>query len=314
MVQGTDPGKQDEYVIVGAHYDHLGLGDENSLSTSKDPMIHHGADDNASGTAGVLELARRFAATPTRRSVVFITFSGEEKGLVGSHHWVEQPTQPFENLVAMFNLDMIGRLRDNKLNVHGVGTSTGWPVILDSANAQAGFNISTTADGFGPSDHSSFTPKSIPVLFFFTGLHSDYHRPSDTWDKLDYDGEARVLDVVEKAVRIVANDQQDVGFKPGAEKPAAKPTSGGFRVTFGVIPDYSDDPQGLRISGVREGTPAEKAGLQDGDIITKFGGTTVKNIYDLTAAMANANPGDVVAVEYLRDGKQLKTKATLTGK
>ncbi len=313
-VPGTDPTVANEYVVVGAHYDHLGMGDENSLSGSSQPAIHHGADDNASGTAGVLELARRFAASPPRRSVVFMTFSGEEKGLVGSHHWVQSPTLPLEKVVAMINMDMIGRLKDNRLNVHGVGTSVSWPAILDSANAQTGFTISTTADGFGPSDHSSFTPKSIPVLFFFTGLHSDYHRPTDTWEKLNYDGEARILNVVERAIRQVADAPQKIAFKEGAEKPAAKSTSSGFRVTLGIIPDYSDDPQGLRISGVRDDTPAAKAGLKADDIITGFGSTTVKNIYDLTTALASANPGDVVEISYIRDGKKGKTKATLTGK
>lgn len=314
MVKGTDPELSSQYIVVGAHYDHLGMGDENSLHSGKDPAIHHGADDNASGTAGVLELARRFAANPTKRSVVFMCFSGEERGLIGSKHWVASPTLPMENVIAMMNMDMIGRLKDNKLNVMGLGTSTSWPAILDSANATAKFTISTTADGFGPSDHSSFTAKSIPVLFFFTGLHSDYHRPSDTWEKINYDGEAKVLEVVENAVRIVGTDPHALGFRPGAEKPAAKATSTGFKVTLGVIPDYADDPQGLRITGVREGTPAEKGGLKADDIITKFGSTTVKNIYDLTAAMASSNPGDVVAITVLRNGKPLTVSVTLTGK
>lgn len=314
FVEGADKELSAHYIIVGAHYDHLGLGDENSLYKGKDPAIHYGADDNASGTAGVIELARRFSAAPAKRTVVFMAFSGEERGLLGSKHWVESPTLPFSDLVAMINMDMIGRMQNNKLNVMGVGTSPSWPSIIETANTPSQFTISTTADGFGPSDHSSFTPKSIPVLFFFTGLHSDYHRPSDTWEKLNYDDEARILDMVERTVRIVADNPEAVGFKAGAEKPMAKATSGGFTVTFGVIPDYADDPQGLRITGTREGTPAHKAGLTDGDIITRFGSTTVKNIYDLTAGMAAAKPGDVVVVEFLRNSKPMSASVTLVAK
>ena len=313
MVHGSDASLADQYIVVGAHYDHLGMGNENSLYQGKDPAIHHGADDNASGTAGVLELARRFAANPAKRTVVLMAFSGEESGLVGSKHWVDNATLPFDNLMAMINMDMIGRLNNNKLSVMGVGTSVSWPAIIDSANAATQFTISTTADGFGPSDHSSFTAKGVPTLFFFTGLHSDYHRPSDTWDKLNYDGEAKILDMVERTVRIIADNPTALGFKEGADKPTAKTTSTGFKVVFGVIPDYSDNPQGLRISGVRPDTPAARAGLQADDIITKFGSTTVKNIYDLTAAMTSANPGDVVEIGFIRDDKPVTVKATLVG-
>jgi len=313
-IPGTDPSLNAEYVVVGAHYDHLGMGDENSRATKPDPAIHYGADDNGSGTAGVLELAKRFAEQPGKRSVVVMTFSGEEKGLLGSKHWVASPTLPLENVTAMVNMDMIGRLKDNKLNVHGTGTSAAWKPILDSAFAGTELRMSVSEDGFGPSDHASFTPKKIPVLHFFTGLHTDYHRPTDTWEKLNYDGEATILDVVERTVRAAADADTRLAFADGAEKPKAVATGGGFRVSLGIIPDYSDDPNGLRVDGVRPNTPASKAGMQDGDIITKLGSTVIKNIYDLTTVLSTATPGDVVEIVVLRDGKPLTLKTTLEGR
>ncbi len=315
LVRGTNASLANEYIVVGAHYDHLGLGDENSLASSPAPSIHYGADDNASGTAGVLELAYAFAKDPPERSVLFMCFSGEEKGLLGSKHWVSSPTVPLDNVVAMINLDMIGRLKDNKLNIQGTGTSAQWPAIIDSAKAGLPFVLSTTADGFGPSDHSSFTAKGIPVLFFFTGLHGDYHRPSDTYEKTNPDGEAKILTMVERVVRNVANTPQRISFTKGAEKPASTQSSSiALKVTFGVVPDYSDDPQGLRISGVKAGSPAEKAGLAGDDIITQLGTTKIKNIYDLMAALGNFKPGDVADVAFLRDGKAMTKKVTFVGK
>jgi len=315
IVPGTDPALAKEVVVVGAHFDHLGLGDENSLSTAKGPAIHPGADDNASGTAGMMELARRFAAAPGKRTIAFIGFSGEEKGLVGSKHFTNNPTIALSDVVAMVNLDMIGRLKDNKLNIQGTGTATEWPGIIDRAKADLPFVLSTTADGFGPSDHSSFTAKNIPVLFFFTGLHTDYHRPSDTYDKINYDGQAQVVTMVERTVReIAALPVRPVFTQAPASPGKQQSASAGFKVTLGVIPDYSDDPQGLRITGVKPGSPAEKGGLQADDIITKMGSTMIKNIYDLTSVLGERNPGDVVDVTVLRNGTSKSMKVTLTGK
>lgn len=314
VVTGTDPSLSREYVVVGAHYDHLGLGDENSRATTSEPAIHYGADDNASGTAGVLELARRMTENPPKRSVVFMAYTAEEKGLLGSKHWVSTPTLPLDNIVAMVNMDMIGRLKDNKLNVHGVGTSPEWTTTISAATEGTGLIVSTTSDGFGPSDHASFTPKRIPVLHFFTGLHSDYHRPSDTWDKLNYEGMATIIDAVERTVRRAADADQRLAFTEGADKPKAQASGGGFKVSLGIIPDYSDDPNGLRVDGVRDNTPASKAGMEDGDIITKIGSTTIKNIYDLTAYLGTAVPGEDVEIVVLRNGKELRLKTTLTGR
>ena len=182
MVDGTDDALKNEYVIVGAHYDHLGMGTQGSLHKG-DPAIHYGADDNASGTAALIELANRIKKNPTKRSVVFMAFSGEERGLLGSKYWVSHPTIPLDQVAAMINMDMVGRLKDNKLNVHGTGTSKEWKMILDSAISGTEIKLAKNSDGFGPSDHASFVPKGIPALHFFTGLHTDYHKPSDTWDK-----------------------------------------------------------------------------------------------------------------------------------
>lgn len=314
MVRGTDPTLQREMVVLGAHYDHLGLGDESSRATSPDPAIHYGADDNASGTAGILELAMRFAENPPKRSVVFMAYTAEEKGLLGSKHWVSTPTMPLEQITAMVNMDMIGRLKDNKLNVHGVGTSPTWTSTVTAAVNGTGITLATTEDGFGPSDHASFTPKKIPVLHFFTGLHTDYHRPSDTWDKLNYDGQATIVDIVERTVRNVADQETRLAFADGADKPKSQASSGGFRVSLGIIPDYADDPNGLRVDGVREDTPASRAGMEEGDIITKIGTTAIKNIYDLTTYLATASPGDAVEIVVLRGGKELRLKTTLTGR
>lgn len=315
IVEGTDPQLRSEYIVVGAHYDHIGMGDENSLASTTEPMIHYGADDNASGTAGIMQLAEAFTQRPARRSIVFMAFSGEEKGLLGSKHWVSKPSLPLNQIVAMINLDMIGRLTNGKLNIQGTGTSPIWPRVIDSAKAGLPLTVTTTADGFGPSDHSSFTAKNIPVLFYFTGLHGDYHRPSDTWEKINADGTATVLKMVEKSVRIIADSNARPEFTKGAEKPVAQQSSSiALKVTFGVIPDYGDDPQGLHITGVKPGSPAEKGGLVGEDIITAMGATTIKNIYDLMAALGTFKPGDTTTVKVLRDGKPMSLSVTFTGK
>jgi Zn-dependent M28 family amino/carboxypeptidase len=315
LIPGSDPSVSNEYVVIGAHYDHLGMGDENSLAASPTPAIHYGADDNASGTAGMLELAMRFSEKPPRRSIVVMGFSGEEKGLLGSKHWVSNPTLPLSKVTAMINLDMIGRMTNKKLNIQGVGTSPVWPALIDSTKVGTQFTISTTADGFGPSDHSSFTAKSIPVLFFFTGLHSDYHRPTDTYDKLNADGQAAIVTMVENIVRRVADAPKRPEFTQGAEKQSASQSSSvALKVSFGVVPDYSDDPQGLRITGVKANSAAEKAGLKGEDIVTKMGATTIKNIYDLMTALGAFKPGDTTEVTVLRNDKPVTMKVTFGGK
>ncbi|RMG66589.1 MAG: M28 family peptidase [Calditrichaeota bacterium] len=307
VIPGTDSRLKNQYVLIGAHYDHLGWGGgSNSRYEGKEPAIHHGADDNASGTASLIELARYFARNPQRRSILLVAFTGEELGLLGSSQWVKHPPVPLDSIVTMINLDMVGRLKDDKLNVQGVGTSSLWEPLLDSLAERHGFQLAKSKDGYGPSDHASFYAKHIPVLFFFTGLHEDYHRPSDTWDKINYAGMARILALVEEVVSTVASRPERPDFVK--VKSASPGRAAAFRVYLGTIPDYSDNPHGLRISGVREGSPAEKAGLRADDIIVAFGGKQIKNIYDFTYALSACNPGDSVAVVVLRG----KNKVYLT--
>ncbi|MBI3259270.1 MAG: M28 family peptidase [Ignavibacteriae bacterium] len=303
VVRGTNPALANEYIVAGAHYDHLGWGEEGTLYSGKEKKIHYGADDNASGTAGIMELASIVSHNPMERPVVFMLFSGEEHGLLGSAYYVKNPIIPLENTVCMLNLDMIGRLKENKINVQGVGTSSRWQSLIDSLGKVYSFTISTSADGFGPSDHSSFFGKDRPVLFVFTGLHSDYHRPTDTWDKINYEGETTVVRFAESVLRTISHTAEKPDF---IKVKSTTQTTGGFKVSIGIIPDYSDNPKGLKITGVREGGPAERAGLQGDDIITKFGSTTIKNIYDYTAVLGQCKAGEKLKITVLRGPKEDK--------
>ncbi|GBD04545.1 Aminopeptidase YwaD [bacterium HR20] len=299
IVRGTDPTLRDEYIVIGAHFDHLGWGDDNSLYTGAERKIHPGADDNASGTAGLLELARSIAAQPLARSVVFCAFNAEERGLLGSAYYVRSPLVPLDKTIAMLNLDMIGRLQGKRLNIQGVGSSPLWKPLIDSLAAAADFEPSYTDDGIGPSDHTSFYLRGIPVLFFFTGLHSDYHRPTDTWDKLNYAGEARVLELVQHVIESIAA----LPVRPAFTKVATAQqhtTTGSVKVRLGVIPDYADHPKGFRISGVIEGSPAQRAGLREGDIIVQIGTTAIRSIYDLMDVLSRAEPGEEAEIIVLR--------------
>ena len=220
------PGQTDEYVIVGAHYDHLGRGNFDSLAPSQIGQIHPGADDNASGTAGVLELARLLAPQrgQLKRSILFMDFAGEELGLLGSAEWVKNPTRPLSKAVAMLNMDMIGRIKDDKVYIGGVGTGSTLKAILEQAQKETPFKIEYSAGGYSSSDHTSFVAKKIPVLFFFSGLHSDYHKPSDTWDKINAPSAARLLDLVENVAVQLANANDPPTFQVVAED---KPTDRG---------------------------------------------------------------------------------------
>jgi Zn-dependent M28 family amino/carboxypeptidase len=310
LLKGSDPTLKDEIVVIGAHYDHLGLGGPQSLAPKALGEVHNGADDNASGTAGMLELAQAFAdrATDLKRSLLFMAFSGEEEGLLGSNYYVKHPLFPIERTVAMINMDMIGRLQDNKLIVQGVGTSPQWPPLLEEVNKQKKFDLKTTADGTGPSDHSSFYLKDIPVLFLFTGVHSDYHKPSDDYDKINTEGQARVVrfayDVVSKI--------QSLPTRPEFTKTSGSEQMGrrGFRVSLGVMPDYAEEVEGMKISGLRQGSPAERAGLKAGDIIVRLGSIQIKNIYDYTFALSPLKEGEEVEIEVLRNEQRLVMKIT----
>ena len=308
FLEGMDPTLKDQMIVLGAHYDHLGMGGEGSGSLKPDTVaIHHGADDNASGTAGLLELAQAFAAMKTtlKRSMLFISFSGEELGLLGSAYYVNHPLLPLDRVVAMINMDMIGRLNNRGLIVYGVGTSAGFEELVKKHNKDSMFVLKLNKDGYGPSDHASFYGKQIPVFHFFTDIHSDYHRPSDTYDKLNYPGEEQVVRYIES----VAEELDRAVDRPhyvAVEAPRQPSAGRSTRVYMGTIPDFGEPVQGMKISGVREGSPASKAGMTGGDIIVKFGKVDIKNLYDFTYALGEYKPGDEVDV-VIKRGAETKT-------
>ncbi|HEV8236700.1 MAG TPA: M28 family peptidase, partial [Gemmatimonadaceae bacterium] len=282
-----------------------------ALDPDRKTAVRRGADDNASGTAAVLELARLFAAAPTRRSLVFVAFSGEEMGLLGSEYFVANSPIPLDSTVAMVNFDMVGRLREDKLIVYGVATAAELPSLLDSANSAAAaaplpwsapLRIAALGDGYGPSDHSSFYARDIPVLHFFTDLHEDYHRASDVVGKINASGEAHVVDVAERVVRAVADRPTRLTFVRSAAPPPVAGSRQGSDVYLGSIPDMSGVGQGLRLTGIRAGSPAELAGLVSGDVIVEFAGRPVKDLYDFSDVLYSHKPGDSVSVVVLRNG------------
>lgn len=345
ILPGSDPKLKGETVVIGAHYDHLGRGGEGSLAP-REGDIHHGADDNASGVAGLLELARMLSSHKPRRTVVFIAFSGEEEGLIGSNFYVNHPIVPLQNTVAMINMDMIGRMKEKNLIVGGVGTAQEWRSMIDADNDLQSMTVSlnTTGvdrpklptgvpvvtgtngnpvvtldpgkkfvltlneDGYGPSDHSSFYGKQVPVLFFWTGTHADYHKPSDTADRINYEGEARVVAFVERIVRDI--DHSDKRPTYTVAKSESQGRSSGFRVYLGTIPNYADSNDGLKLDGVRDDSPASKAGLKAGDKIVKMAGREVKNVYDYTYALGEMKAGQEYEVEVVRGSERLTLKIT----
>ncbi len=310
-LEGNDPVLKNQYLVIGAHFDHLGMGQVGSLYRGKEPQIHNGADDNASGTTGVLELAEKFASIKDKikRSIVFITFSGEELGLLGSAYFVNNSPIPDSLMVTMINMDMIGRLNnENQLIIYGTGTSKEWKDLLNKDN-KYNFKLTFNDDGYGPSDHSSFYGKEIPVLFFFTGTHPDYHRPTDDADKINSNGE-------EKVVKFVYDVSMDIDEQTGKPDYVLVPRKqqenvGGWKVYVGTIPDYASNVDGFRLSGVSEGGPAQKAGLKGGDIMISFGGKKITNIYDYVYALKEFVPGDIVDVVVLRDGEEMTFKVEL---
>jgi len=317
MLPGRDQKLGKQAIVMGAHYDHLGLGDEHSLAPSQIGQVHHGADDNASGTSGMMELAdvltRRRAEL--KRSIVFVAFAGEESGLLGSSYYAQHPTVALDQTIAMLNLDMVGRVSKNRLYVGGTGTWPGFKKLVEDANrsiAGGGFELSYSASGYGASDHMSFTVRDVPVLFFFSGLHADYHKPSDTWEKIDATGGAKV-------VELVAGVGQALDALP--EKPqyvrVAEPASpvmgagGGYGPYFGSIPDMGESEHGVKFTDVRDGSPAAKAGLKGGDVLVEFGDKRIDNLYDFTYALRAHKPGDKVMVTVLRNGERLAREVTL---
>jgi hypothetical protein len=307
------PGKTDEYVIVGAHYDHLGRGNYDSLAPSQIGQIHPGADDNASGTAGVLELARLFAPMKggLQRGILFASFAGEELGLLGSAHWVQEPTLPLDKAVAMLNMDMIGRIKDDKVYIGGVGTGSTLKAALEQAQSKSNFKVEYSPGGYSASDHTSFVTKKIPVLFFFSGLHSDYHKPSDTWEKINSQSAARLVDVVANTGLQLASAPERPTFITVVEDKPLAGGGGGYGPYFGSIPDFGQVENGVKFSDVKPASPAEKAGLKAGDILVQFGDKPIKNLYDFTDALRRSKVGDVVEVTVMRDGKPVKATVKL---
>ena len=313
LLPGRDPVLRNEAVIVGAHYDHLGLGGFGSLDPDSTGQVHNGADDNASGAAMLIEIAERLAVAPPARTVIFIAFSGEELGLLGSAYYVKQPIYPLATTLAMINLDMVGRLRQKRLIVYGSRTATEFPPLLDSLNWYAGLDLHAQGDGYGPSDQSSFYAAGRPVLHFFTDLHEDYHRTTDDWQKINIDGFGQVATFVTCLVTSLAN-------RPGPLTPVtaavrlpsatdhATPGAAtqGYGAYLGTVPDMTDNPGGVRLLGVRAGSPAEEAGLRGDDIITRIGDMNVPDLQAMTDALRSHQPGDTVAIVVKR-GKEVTT-------
>jgi aminopeptidase YwaD len=318
LLQGSDASRSSQSVIIGAHFDHLGYGGEGSGSMTPDRHeIHNGADDNASGTAGLLELAEACAAHREKfpRSLLFIAFSGEEIGTLGSAYYVDHASLPLDSAMAMVNLDMIGRLKDNTLTLNGTGTSPVWDPLIKKLNTgddgKERFTLKIVADGFGPSDHASFYRKDMPVLFFFTGTHEDYHKPSDDWDKLNYEGQQQVVSFAYDVVADLAERPDRPEFRK-TQSAGPMAGGGGFTVTLGVIPDYAWTGEGMKIDGVRGNGPAEKAGLQAGDVIVSLAGKKVMNIYDYMGVLGELKPGQEVTVSVNRAGEVITKNVTMT--
>ncbi|MBO61464.1 MAG: peptidase M28 [Verrucomicrobiales bacterium] len=313
----SSAGSTPEYVMLGAHYDHLGRGETGGFRIKgEEGMIHNGADDNASGVATLLEMAAQLAKRREthpqefQRGVIFSFWSGEELGLIGSARYAAKPTVDLKQVVAYLNFDMVGRLRENKLTLQGVGSSGVWKKLIERRNVLAGFDLTLQQDPYLPTDTTSFYPKGIPVLAWFTGSHEEYHRPADDPDTLNYEG-------IERITRFASNMVRDL--TKGGERPdylkVEKSDMGGsrdaIRVYLGTIPDYaSEDIKGVLLSGVRGGAPADKAGLKAGDIIVHFAGKKITNIYDYTYALDAVKIGKPVDIEVLRKGKRIKLKVT----
>ena len=303
------------WVALGAHYDHLGRGSHgNSLAAKEDVgKIHYGADDNASGTAAVLAAGRELAKGQRSRHVVLAFWSAEEIGLIGSNAFVSTPPLPIDQLAAYFNFDMVGRMQDNKLTVQAVGTSPGWRAIIERANVAAGFDLVLQDDPYQPTDVASFNAAGVPSLAFFTGAHVDYHKPSDTADKINYEDLDRVVDFAVALAARVGQQPEALAF---AKVDQVQQGGGraGVRIFTGTIPDYATDVKGLLLGGVIGGGPAEQAGLQKGDVIIQLGEQTIANIYDYTYALEALKVNQPVKVVYMRGTERRETTLTPTAR
>jgi Zn-dependent M28 family amino/carboxypeptidase len=316
-VVGILPGRgplAGQVVVLGAHYDHLGRGGAGlgSLDPDSVDVIHNGADDNASGTAALLEAARllRGRTQGDRRTIVFVAFTAEELGLIGSDWYVDHPVRPMDSTVAMINFDMVGRLRDDRLLALGAETAPEFPGLLDSLNARYRFDLQASGDGWGRSDQSSFYADSIPVIHFFTDLHDQYHRVSDDADLINAAGIARTA-AYAADLAIALATRPDRPTYVSIPRPVM---ASGSRASLGTIPDMASSPGGVRLTGVREGTPAAEAGIQAGDIITRIGDYEIKNLNDMQNALTSYKPGDVVTIVVRRGEQDHSFSVTLGGR
>ncbi len=293
------------YGVLAAHYDHLGYGGENSLFRGE-PTVHFGADDNASGVATMLEVAEALAASPLADHVLYAGFSGEEKGLWGSNHFCESPTVALDSIRYMINLDMVGRLRGDTLAVYGTGTSPRWMEVLEDCNEE-GFILVPSESGVGPSDHTSFYLEDIPVLHFFTGQHPDYHRPTDTPEKLNYDGMLKIARYVERVMRRLDDETTWEFTKTKDQDEDSTPR---FKVTLGVVPDYLYSGSGMRIDGVTEGRPAANAGLKRGDVVVRMDTVEVTDMMSYMQGLSVFDAGMTTEVEVERSGERIAVEVT----
>ena len=309
VLEGEGP-LADETLVIGAHYDHIGRK-ASKAGDSAEGEVYNGADDNASGVAVLLEVARTLARRDERlrRRVLFIAFTAEERGLVGSHHYVDHPLFPIDKTIAMLNLDMVGRLRDDKLTIGGAGTAPQFDGLLDRLGSSHGFQLTKQASGFGPSDHASFYAAKVPAMHFFTGLHGDVHRPGDDFEKLDIAGMRRVGAMVAEAAVALANADARPEYAPTG--PRRVPPGGGKRPYFGSVPDFSRTGPGYAISGVVDNSPAQKAGLRGGDVIVRLGESKIGSLEDFDSALRKHKTGQRVQVVVRRSGKEHVFEATV---
>ena len=313
FIEGRDPLLKNEVIVIGAHMDHLGHGLYGSLYSGSDKPVHNGADDNASGTAGMIEIAEKLSLDrkKLKRSYLLMAFGGEEAGLLGSAYFTKSPLFEGKNIVAMLNMDMIGRLADDKLIIYGSGSSPYWKATLDSLNSNYNFRLSFSEESSGRSDHASFYGRNIPSLHFFTGTHKDYHSPTDDIEFINSDGAARVASYVYDVAIALDRSGSKPEFTKITESSNENRSMGSVKVYVGTIPDYSYSGTGMKIAGAKEGSPAEKGGLKEGDIILKFGNVEVNDIYGYMYAMSGYKPGDEVDVIVKRGEDEVTLNITL---
>lgn len=310
MLPGEDDSLKNEYIIIGAHFDHLGKGGKGSSSMKQDTIaVHPGADDNASGVGIMLEIAEKFALTKGShpRTIICVAFTGEEKGFLGSRYFVNNPVIDLSKVHAMINLDMVGRLQEsNILQISGIGTSPGFRDLVNDLNDTSSIKLVLSEAGYGPSDHSSFYIKNIPVLFFTTGAHPDYHSPSDTYDRINYEGMVRVSSLVFDVIHYLDSLPQKLEFREAGPKEEPGRPMRGKGASLGIMPDFNGiEKNGLRADMVTPGKPAANGGMKNGDIITSINGKTITNIYDYMSKMGELKAGQIITVEIVRDGNKM---------